>query len=442
MVQLQSSRQVIRGSYWEGSFYALMVGLAESFALFYAVKKQLPLEQLALLSTVPILLGSLTQWFVPMLAARFGVRRTKLGAYLLQVVGLLLLALSTRFQFFFPWLFGALVLYWIGGMASGPLWLEWISTQVPPTLFRSFLSRRNAYVAFCTVATYIATAFFLQAHDHPDAFLLVFSLGLLARILSFVTQLSISGGEALFTRAEGKRAVAPPQAAEQNRAVKRMIVCTTLFKTVVSFSSPFFLPFMVQELDYSLLQYVTLTSAPFLGRFLSLSGWGRASHAFRPFLGVQIASLGIAVVPALWATFSLFPFYLGLEFMSGLLWGGFELCTVLIIQQFWTGTRLKALGVHMSLMSAGSVLGAFCGSRLLDAGLGYEKLFYLSSALRGSAVLIMVLAFWRLPQVRFRLHAYGEYLSTVLSLRPSLSNVGRLIFVRRKAWVRLSRPAP
>ncbi len=441
MVQLQHSRKVIRGSYWEGTFYALMVGLAESFALFYAVQHKLPLDQLALLSTVPVLLGSLAQWTVPQLAGRFGVRNLKLAAYLLQVAGLALLAASTQFDFFFPWLFAALILYWIGGMASGPLWLEWISTQVPPTIFRGFLSRRNAYVAFCTVSAYIATAVFLQAHGSRDAFLLVFSLGFVSRLCSFFFQAALSRSTALFTRAEGKRAVPAPEAAAQNRAVKRMIVCTTLFKTVVSFSSPFFLPYMIQELHYTLLQYVALTSVPFLGRFLFLNGWGRASTALRPFIGIQIAAAGIAMVPALWASFPLFHVYLGFELASGLLWGGFELCTVLIIQKFWTGSRLKALGVHMSLMSLGSVLGAFCGSKLLSAGLSYQKLFYASSCLRACAVIVMILAFRRLPQTRFRLRVYGEYLSTVLSLRPSISNVGRLLFVRRKSWARLSRPA-
>jgi hypothetical protein len=425
------ARQLIRGSYVEGALYACMVGMAEAFALFFAVQQGVSLSQLALLSTLPPLMGSLFQWVMPQLVGNGGIRRAKLVFYIVQIIGLFCLCRAAVSENLFPWLFSALSLYWIGGMTSGPFWLQWAVNQIPSQAFGSFLSKRNAFVAFCTLAAYISAAAFLNLRSSPEDFLIVFAFGTLSRILSFLSQASISKIQIEWSRYRPE--VTGDRQTLARSPVMWMIALTVLFKIAVTTSTPFFLPYMVQELKFGVLEYVALTSIPFVGRFVFLSGWGRASNDFRPFIGLQIACIGIALIPAMWAYTNNFYFYMFLELFSGVLWGGFELCSVLIVQRFRPSSTLRTLGLHMSLMSAASVLGALLGSRWMQSsGYTYQDLFLLSSSLRLFVAATMVIVFLRLPMTRVRLKVYGEYLSTVLSLRPSFANVGRLLMAPRR----------
>ncbi len=408
-----------------------MVGMAETFALYYAVKQNIPLTQLALLSTMPLLMGSLSQWILPQIVKDSGVRSAKLGFYVVQILGLLCLCKAVMSPNFYPWLFVALSLYWIGGLTAGPFWIQWMVGEVPSKAFGGFLSKRNAFVALCTLVAYLGTASYLDKHSQSQNFLIVFGIGTLARVLSFACQIILSRAQINWPES---RARVSPQRIEQLRSpIIWMIGLTALFKTVVTMASPFFLPYMMNELHFGIPEYVGLTAIPFVGRFVFLAGWGRASQDLRPFVGLQIACLGIAIIPAIWAARPPFYVYVISELLGGFLWGGFELCAILIVQRFRPKNTLRTLGLHMSLMSAGSVLGAWIGSKWMQSGQHtFVDLFLLSSSLRLCVAALMILVFLRLPATRVRLQVYGEYLSTVLSLRPSLATVGRMIAAPRR----------
>ncbi|MEO5668577.1 MAG: MFS transporter [Bdellovibrionota bacterium] len=425
-------RKLVKASYLEGAFYALMVGMAETYALYYAVKQGIALPQLAMLSTLPILMGSMSQWIVPQIVKETSLRRAKLAFYVVQIVGLFCLCRSVASVNYYPWLFAALSLYWIGGMTSGPFWVQWMVNEIPSKAFGAFLSKRNAFVALCTLAAYLATAGYLNEHTASRDFLVVFSVGTIARIFSFASQIFLSRARIDWPE---RRTEMPAARIEELRSpIVWMIGLTALFKTVVTICTPFFLPYMMNELHFTILDYVALTAVPFVGRFLFLAGWGRASQDLRPFIGLQIACIGISIVPAIWALKPPYFVYLFLELSGGVLWGGFELCAILIVQRFRPKNTLRTLGLHMSLMSAGSVLGAWVGSQWMkNPAHSYRDLFVLSSSLRMSVAAIIVIVFLRLPATRVRLKVYGEYLTTVLSLRPSFANVGRLLAAPRRS---------
>jgi len=423
-------RRLIRSSYLEGALYAVMVGMAEAFALFFAVKREMPLDELAILSTLPILMGSVSQWLMPVIVPPHKLRSSKLFFSLVQIAGLTLLCVATQQENLFPWMTAALSLYWIGGLSAGPFWLEWISKEVPSKAFGSFLSKRNAFVSICTLIAYISAAAFLNNNTQARDFLIVFALGTIARFASFICQWMLSRATIDWSRK--KNYGRPHKTPLPFKPILWMIVLTVLFKFAVSVSSPFFLPFMVKELKFGIIEYVSLTSIPFLGRFLFLAGWGRASDSIRPFLGVQISSLGIAFIPALWVWLPNFWLYAGLELLSGVLWGGFELCTILILQRFLQKNTLRMMGIHMSLMSAASVIGALTGSWLMKSQNSFQELFLISSGARIVIAIAMILIFLRIPSTKTKLKVYAQYLTTALSLRPSLANVGRMISARRR----------
>ncbi|MDD4976730.1 MAG: hypothetical protein PHY93_20410, partial [Bacteriovorax sp.] len=62
-------KQTVKLSHFEGGLYALMVASTESFLLYYAVKQNVTSLQLALLASLPLALGALSQMLVPKLIA-------------------------------------------------------------------------------------------------------------------------------------------------------------------------------------------------------------------------------------------------------------------------------------------------------------------------------------------------------------------------------------
>src|SRR5688500_988711 len=75
----------LRWSIVDGLFYAVMVGACESYLGAFAVALGHDSHAIALLVTVPMLCGALSQLFAPLLVARLGNRkRLVLAAVLVQ----------------------------------------------------------------------------------------------------------------------------------------------------------------------------------------------------------------------------------------------------------------------------------------------------------------------------------------------------------------------
>ncbi len=423
---------MIRRSYYEGLMYALMVGCTESFALYHAATTGIALSKIAILSTVPALLGSVCQWLLPRWIDARNLRAFKLLFYFIQALGLAMLAYSTQVQNPYLLMLFSLCLYWIGGMASGPLWLEWMRKAVPSLCMANFLSKRNGVVALATLCCYLTTALFLQRSTGSQAFLIAFSVGALSRLAALGTQFWLTR-EALEWPREKRLSADPVNlSGDFRKAVIWVVALTSAFKFSVATASPFFLPYMTRDLGFGVMTYVILTSIPFLGRFLFMSGWGRASTDMRPFIGMQVACAGIALLPAMWIWFPSFSTLMLLELCSGLLWGGFELCSVLILQRFsGPGAVLKWIAFHQATMNICAVIGALLGSYLLENNFNYQQVFYLSSGLRMIVVIVLIVALRRQPATSSRFRVYRTYLNTVLSLRPSMANVGRVLSAGR-----------
>lgn len=410
----------------------MMVGTAETFALFYAVKQHLNTSQIAIVSTLPILLGALAQWLVPSVVRSHQLKKTMLTFMGLQIAGLGGLFYSFQSAHVYEWIVVSLSLYWIGGLVCGPIWLDWISAWLEPRSFCRFLSRRNAFVSTMTLMSYVACGLLIHYSTNSQIFRWAFLAGMIFRAASWLTMYfqptcphpAVSAGSPT-----------PKPEHSESAVIYWVIVFTVLFKFAVNISSPFFLPYMVKELKFSLLSYVFITAIPFVGRSVFLSGWGEAARTIRPFMGLPISMAAISIIPILWTFSNSLPYLGAVELMSGLLWGGFDLCAVLIVQNYWAGSARRFFGLHLSLMSLASLLGAKLGASLLNSGYSYRDLFLFSSNIRILDAVLIILILSRFKTTRAPLRVYGDFLSTVLSIRPSFASIGRLIPLRRrKIW--------
>jgi hypothetical protein len=422
-------RKNLRLTYVDGFFYAIMVGTAESFAIFYGLQRGLNIEEIAIVSTFPILIGALSQWIIPFFIANHQLKSGIILSVALQLFGLIgFLYLPFAENIFFPLLI-SLIFYWIGGMVAGPLWLDWVSPWLPHRSFTTYLSRRNGILSLITLISFVSSAFLIHFSGYTLAFLLVFILALVARMGSLFVFFKQQNPEEIKKKTRAIDLAMPLVWAK--KPVYIIIALTTLFRFAANTSGPFFMPYMVQELKLNLLDYVFLSAIPFAGRWLYLSRWGTVAKKFRPFIVLQVTMFGIAINPILWTLGNHMSWLAIIELYSGIMWSGFELCTILIIQNFWPGSARRLIGFHLALMSLFSLLGAWIGSQIHSHRGNYHELFLISSTIRIFIAIAAVAALATVKETRYRLSVYGDFLSTMLSLRPSLANIGRIIPLRR-----------
>lgn len=421
------SKSILKFTYLEGLFYALMVSSTETYALYYFTKKGISGVELALLSTLPILLGAVGQLIIPRLVNR-AVGQFLLVAQFVQLVGLALIIYCTSHDVPFFWTLTSLSLYWIGGQNAGPLWLDWVSVHCQKKSFSYFLGRRNSFVVFCTMIFFLALSFLIE---HGVSFVQIFTLGLIARVLASCLQaIMIYASRNAFHNAHDLVEDDVQEDIKEKEILYSFFCWGGLFRFGVALCSPFFITYMINDLKLSTPSFVLLSAIPFLGRSLFQSNWVRATEQGRSYYGIQVACLAISILPVLWTFSDNFYYLILLQIMSGIFWGGMELTQVLMIQNHAYGSSRRYTGLQGAIFTVFSVLGALCGGILIDRGLTIFDIFNLSTIVRvGLAVVLIIQARkFHLSKLSFR-HG-SDYLVTVLSIRPSLSNVMKVVPVK------------
>ncbi len=422
-------RRTLRLSIVEGLFYAVMVGTSETFVMFYAVKQGLNEREIGIVATAPVLLGAIANWVFPMIVREKFLKPAILSAISIQILGLLGLFGSVYVAHPFQWIFASLCLYWIGGMASTPFWLDWMIHWLPPERWGRYLSRRTALVALAVLAPFLATASIVYRISSIEIFKWLFLVAAFARFISLLL-LSVQASPHPLRRK--KQMASTPLSVWKSPPILLTIIFTILFRFVSNIASPYFPPYMIHQLKFPLLYYAILTAVPFIGRSLFLARWGEAIRTFRPFIGLQIAMFMISLICLLWTLTRNLGVLCSIEVFSGIFWGGFELATVLIIQSFSPGNSRTLIGLHVVLMNTATIGGALLGAEWLQQGFSYHDIFRASSFLRFAVTALFVVATLRLSETKTPIRVYGEFFTSIMSIRPSLTDILGIERVRRK----------
>lgn len=391
-------RQTVKLSHFEGGLYALMVASTESFLFYYAVRQNVSSLQLAILTTVPLYLGALAQFFIPKLIHEKHLGAGIVWAMVVQIIGVVGILHTVAVHFTYSKMLLFTSVHFIGGLLTNPLWIDWAARIIPRRNFRKYMAGRSSYTWYLILFFYLSMALLAQ---YTDWFKLVyiFAIGAVARLCSLGIQTLIIRGEyssklkeaAITKSIEYEHAHVDEHAHQElpkelKIYIKTFIVWTAIFKLGTSVSSPFFVPYMVDDLKLSMIHYVILTSIPFFGRALFFNRWGRAGKSYAAFFGIQLTMLYIAFTPLVWIMTRSYFMLILTEVIAGIAWGGYELNQVLMIQNFIDssmkeGSRVM-LGVHMALSNFFGVLGAILGALLLQAKFSFYEVFWVSSGLR------------------------------------------------------------
>lgn len=409
----------------DGLFFALMVSSTESYALYYHAQKGLDGIELGLVATFPILAASLTQLILPRL-----VPNDKLGigliiTLLIQFISVFGIIITTDMNAPFWYLICFLSLYWIGGQNAGLLWMDFTSHFFDKFEYSKYLASRNTFVTFSTMFFYLFFSFFL---GESLPYKTLFIIGAFARFISIIINIYLvfkfkfksKSTSEVTPESEDMRKI-------EKKVIKRFFVWGGFFRLTANISSPFFLTYMIKNLQLSTPSYVWLSAIPFLGRALFLRNWERASQEGRIYYGIQIAAIFISFLPFGWTISNVFAYLVFLQILSGMFWGGMELTQVLMIQQYGHGNTRKLLGIQQAIFTFMGTIGAMIGGGLIELNLNFDDIFRISTMGRLIVAfgLIYNMRFFGLSKLSFKIGK--NFLYTVLSIRPSPANTGRTL---------------
>ena len=381
----------------DGMLHAVMLGVAESYLGAMAVELGHRDVALALLTTIPLVVGALAQLAAGPLTRWLGGRRRMIvaGASLQAVSQLGLVAIALGHETGIWPLLVVKTLFWTSGAVIAPVWNAWMMSLTDARGRERWFAWRSAAVHLALVGAYLGAGFFLDHARHVGAlfrgFAILYGVGIAARLVSAVllrlhadpppeapSEDTPAGSGARLRRAltSGEWRVA-------------LLVAGVMFGTYVAV--PFFTPYMLRELGLDFDTYALLTSVAILTKSLVFPFYGPLAER----LGLRRVMLGagalVTCLPLAWALVPTVPGLVVVEVFSGVAWAGFEFATFqLLLQGSPASCRVEFFSLASSVAGVAQLAGALVGSAALAGlALSYQEVFIASAALRGAAVLLI-----------------------------------------------------
>jgi MFS family permease len=380
----------------EGVLYAGMVGCAETWFVADSIRLGASALEQGLTIGLPLFVGALGPLLVLRWLAR-GASRKRLtvgfvAAQALTMVAMAAADLSGR-QTPARVILGA-CLYQVCGQGSSPGWASWFGDLVAENMRGAYFARRTKAVQFAIALSMVGAGFALQLFEprtflaggttawwpeHAAAgrgFAIIFGAAALSRFSSALL-LSLSP-EPPFSGMATRTKVAQFLKTTRGSNAWRLVAGSGAFYLCVYLASPFFVPFMVEELRFSYLWLMAALSIQVLLKALLQSRFGRAidRHGPRAVWIVAAFACATAMAPFIWAR--ALPqsgtggvpwgglWVLSSQTCSGIAWGCFEIALfVLILETTFRATRPHAVAAQSILNGFGQLAGSLMGGLFL-----------------------------------------------------------------------------
>ena len=415
-IQEEQVRKALIYAVWEGGFWAIMFGFADSYLVPFARLFQASAFQLSLIQGVALLGTCLAQIAGAQLTMR--VRQRKLIALVavrIQAFGWLLIlgvALWTRNA----WTIVAIYfIQLLGANLGAPGWLSWMNDLVPTTFRGEYWGLRNRTVGMVQVASMTMAGLFLQLaksfHFEHLAFGILFVLAFAARFGSSVMlQKQYEPPMQVDTHADEEMRLATLLPKLFTTNFGRFAVFRILMAFAANVLAPVLSIFLLESLHYNYVQFTVLMMASTVTSFFSMTYWGPLSDRYGNYRVITVTALMVPVFAFGWGILKNFYLQLLLQLFAGFVWSGFDLAVMNYIFDTLPRTHVAKISAYLNMFTN---LFAFAGTVLAGALTKltpqipapfwapghYEIIFLLSGFLRVLVAVMLLKAFQEVRQV-------------------------------------------
>ena len=318
-------REALVWSLWDGILGAAMIALVETFAVAAAVKLKAPAMVIAMLGSLPLLVGSLLQLVSPLLVT---ARRTRRLLVVWAVVIQALFVLAAGLSGCLPGALAvaaylvAFTLYGSTGNAVSNLWMSWMADLVPASVRGRLFAWRGRIFGAVSLCCSLLAGLLARRYTSDTAPWEFFTI-----VFSVAGVLRLSCAWCLTRQHEP-----PPQPVGDRGAFPRMsrefvifAIASALLNGSASMAGPFFGVWFLRDLHFSYFTLAVCSCATTIGSMASLPLWGRLADTVGNRRVMQMTAFMTALVPLPYLA-SEAPHMIWLfNFYSGIAWAGYSI---------------------------------------------------------------------------------------------------------------------
>ena len=420
-------RESLRASFKDGIFASFMGGVTDHYATPLALFLGATVQQVGLITALPNLLSSLSQFFAVRVIYWVGGRLKLLVRLVFSQASLILciailpwLEIANRVELLLALLiFAALC----GGLA-GPAWGSLMSDYIPSSKRGRYFGWRNRTIGAVALGSVITSGLILNSFgevSHAAGFVIIFGLAALARYASayFIKQMD-EPPHRRDPASDFTFLMFVARFRESN--FLKFVVFSASLTFATYLSAPFFAVFMLRDLQLSYLTYMALQVCASFASLVALPLWGKHADLVGNVRVLRLSSFFAALVPALWL-WSRDPAYLMLvQIWGGFSWSGVTLSAANFIYDAVTPQKRVRCIAYFNVINGvalflGSSTGGFLATRLPPIfGYSLLSLFALSCFCRLLFYLLLSRSFREVrPAHEVAIH---ELFFSVVGIRP------------------------
>lgn len=357
--------RTLRHSVRDGVAFSVQVGAGETYFSAFALFLRATAPQIALLTTLPPLLGSLAQIISAWLGSYTGRKRLVLAGCLAQaLLWLPILLVPELFaQNAIVALLVLLALYHSANNLAAPQWTSIMRDLVSDRRRGRYFGYRTRLTTITTFSALVLAGMVLHGFDTASrtylGFIVIFVVALIARGVSFY-QLTFLHEPESSTPAPDMHITHWWRSLWSTGAIG-FSTYFALMNTAVGISAPFFTVYMLRDLGLSYLEFMVLTGTSVFVQFLTLTTWGRIADVYGNRLILIVTSISLPVVPVLWLASDEFWYLMLIQGISGLSWSGFSLSAGNLLYELVPRTRRAA---YVAFHNVGTAAGVFTGAMI------------------------------------------------------------------------------
>lgn len=403
-----------------------MVGWGETYVPAFALAIGMSEVAAGWVVSIPMLSGAILQLVSPWAVRTLGSNRTwVVGCATVQSLVFVFYvgaALTTAIPPFT--LFAIAAVYWGSGLAAGPAWNTWVGTLVPTRIRAAYFARRSRFCQAAVLIALVSGGLALQWGKVSGHLLVVFGC-------LFGAAGTVRGVSVLCIASQ--REPEPPSHLHRTISMRewmlrytrgsggRLLVYMLALQVAVQISGPFFTPYMLGQLQFSYIEYLSLISMSFIAKMLVLPSVGVLVRKFGAQRMLCVGGLGVVPMSILWNVADTLPWLLFVQALGGVVWAIYELCTFLLLfDHIEEKERTSVLTTFNFFNALAIVVGSLVGGLILHrlgahAG-AYHTLFALSAVVRVASLVLL----FRMRRVGY---VAGDVAVRTLAVRPNLGSL-------------------
>jgi MFS family permease len=420
-------RESLRASFKDGIFASFMGGVTDPYATPLALFLGATVQQVGLITALPNLLSSLSQFFAVRVIYWVGGRLRLLVRLVFSQASLILciailpwLEIPNRVEL----LLLLLILAALCGGLAGPAWGSLMSDYIPSSKRGRYFGWRNRTIGAVALGSVIASGLILNSFrevSYGAGFVIIFFLAALARYASAYYIKQMDEPPHRRDPASDFTFLMFVARFRESNFLKFVVFSASLtFATYLS--APFFAVFMLRDLQLSYLTYMALQVCSSFASLVALPLWGKHADLVGNVRVLRLSSFFAALVPALWL-WSRDPAYLMLvQIWGGFSWSGVTLSAANFIYDAVTPQKRVRCIAYFNVINGvalflGSSTGGFLATRLPPIfGYSLLSLFALSCFCRLFFYLLLSRSFREVrPAHEVAIH---ELFFSVVGIRP------------------------